>query len=430
MPIFELNSLILIFGQIFQTRIFMIKKYFGPSTLVTAAFIGPGTVTVCTLAGVQSGYMLLWALVFSMIATVILQEMTARLGLITQAGFGEAIRNQLKNPILRGIGIVMVLGAIVIGNAAYESGNLSGAVLGWNEFFFDFNVSISGFNLQLTPVIIGAIAFFLLYSGNFKRIQNFLVVLVIVMSLVFLTTAITVMPNLKEILAGLFIPRASADQFLLVAALVGTTVVPYNLFLHAAAIKEKYKDASQLRDLRIENAVAIILGGIISICIVITSSSAFYGERVFVNNAADMAVQLEPLLGSWARIVMGVGLFAAGISSAITAPLAAAYAANGILGWDGNLKSKKFRSIWMSILFVGVVFSMVGFNPIKIIQFAQVANGLLLPIIAVFLIYVMNRKELLGQYINSTFQNILGIFVIIVAILVGFRSINAVFQFL
>ncbi|MFY0683899.1 MAG: divalent metal cation transporter [Balneola sp.] len=406
-----------------------IKKYFGPSTLVTAAFIGPGTVTVCTLAGVNSGYMLLWALLFSVIATIVLQEMTARLGLITQKGFGEAIRGELKTPIIRIAGIVLVLGAIVVGNAAYEGGNISGAVLGWNEVLPALNIVIEDIEFRMVPLLLGGVAFWLLYSGNFKRIQNFLVGLVVMMSIVFLTTAIMIGPDISEILKGLFIPRASADEILMVMALIGTTVVPYNLFLHASAVQQKYSEAGQLSDLRKENIVAIILGGIISMCIVITSAGSG-GNGLEVKNAADMAVQLEPLLGSWAKGFLGLGLVAAGISSAITAPLAAAFAAKGILGWDVGMTHIKFKAVWMTILVIGVIFSMLSFNPVSIIQFAQVANGVLLPLIAIFLMYIVNQKELLGEYVNTKTQNILGIVVILVALLVGFRSLNSVFQFL
>lgn len=406
-----------------------IDKYFGPSTLVTAAFIGPGTVTVCTLAGVNSGYMLLWALLFSVIATIVLQEMTARLGLVTQKGFGEAIRGELQNPVLRIIGIGLVLGAIVVGNAAYEGGNISGAVLGWNEILPSIDFNLFNIEFRLVPLILGLIAFWLLNSGNFKRIQTFLIGLVVIMSLVFLTTAIMVGPSFSDLIKGLFIPQASADEMLIVIALIGTTVVPYNLFLHASSIQQKYKDPSQLSDLRKENITAIVLGGLISMCIVITSAgSGIEGESI--RNAADMAVQLEPLLGSWATYFLSIGLFAAGISSAITAPLAAAYTAKGILGWDDGLKSIKFKAVWISILAIGVLFSMMSFNPVTIIQFAQVANGVLLPLVAIFLLYIVNRKELLNEYVNSTVQNILGVVVIIVAVLVGFRSLNNVFQFL
>jgi NRAMP (natural resistance-associated macrophage protein)-like metal ion transporter len=406
-----------------------IDKYFGPSTLVTAAFIGPGTVTVCTLAGVNSGYTLLWALLFSVIATIILQEMTARLGLITQKGFGEAIRGELQNPVLRILGIGLVLGAIVVGNAAYEGGNISGAVLGWNEILPGFEFTLKNIEFRIAPLILGLVAFWLLNSGNFKRIQTFLIGLVVIMSLVFLTTAIMVGPSFSELIKGLLIPQASPDEMLTVIALIGTTVVPYNLFLHASSIQQKYKNPSQLSDLRKENVTAIVLGGLISMCIIITSAGAgIEGESI--NNAADMAVQLEPLLGSWATYFLSIGLFAAGISSAITAPLAAAYAAKGILGWEDGLNSLKFKAVWITILAIGVLFSMLSFNPVTIIQFAQIANGILLPLVAIFLLYIVNRKELLNEYVNSTIQNILGVIVIIVALLVGFRSLNSVFLFL
>ncbi|MFV1883740.1 MAG: Nramp family divalent metal transporter [Balneola sp.] len=407
----------------------LLSKYFGPSTLVTAAFIGPGTVTVCTLAGVRSGYILLWAILFSVIATIVLQEMAARLGVVTRQGFGEAIRKELNQPIIKGVAIFLVLGAIVIGNAAYEGGNISGAVLGFEELFFDFGTHVNGIYISASPLIIGLIAFALLITGSSKIIERFLIGLVLMMSLVFLTTAFVTSPDLGEIVRGLLIPSASSDQILTVVALIGTTVVPYNLFLHASIVQKKYREVSQLGDLRRENMTAVILGGIISISIIITSAATLFGDRT-INSAADMASQLEPLLGSWSGYFLGAGLFAAGISSAITAPLAAAYAAKGILGWEEGLRSKKFKSVWMGILFIGVLFSMFGINPVQVIQFAQIANGILLPLIAIFLLYLVNKKSLLGDYINSRAQNLFGIVVVLVTILISFRSLNSVFQFL
>lgn len=373
--------------------------------------------------------MLLWALLFSVIATIVLQEMSARLGLVTQKGFGEAIREQLTNPIVRFLGICLVLGAIVIGNAAYEGGNIAGAALGFEELISDFSIELGGVSLSLPPIIIGAIAFIILVMGSSKIIERSLIALVGLMSLVFVTTAIVVQPDLGGVLKGLLIPKASAEQFLTVVALIGTTVVPYNLFLHASVVQNKYKKVEELPELRRENNVAIILGGLISASIIITSATALFGERG-ISNAADMAAQLEPLLGSWSGYFLGAGLFAAGISSAITAPLAAAYTAKGILGWEEGTSSFRFKSIWMVILIIGVIFSMLGINPVQIIQFAQVANGILLPLVAAFLLYIMNKSSLLGEYVNSKVQNILALGVILVTVLISFRSLNSVFHFL
>ena len=406
-----------------------LSKYFGPSTLVTAAFIGPGTVTVCTLAGVNAGYTLLWALLFSVFATIVLQEMTARLGLVTQQGFGEAIRKEIQHPVLRILSVLLVLGAIVIGNAAYEGGNISGAVLGFEELFFSITIDTNGISYTPIPLLHGVIAFVVLFAGRIKVIERFLIALVMILSLVFLTTAIVVQPDFGSILKGMFLPTVTSGDLLLVVGLIGTTVVPYNLFLHASLVKEKYGSVSELSDLRKENATAIILGGIISMSIIITSSATLFGESG-IASAADMAEQLRPLLGDWAGYFLGTGLFAAGISSAITAPLAAAYAAQGILGWENNLRSWKFRAIWMGILILGVISSMFGISPVVVIQFAQIANGILLPVVAFFLVYLMNKSSLLKTYTNSIVQNIFAGVVLIVTVMLAIRSFNAVFDFL
>lgn len=405
----------------------MLRKLFGPSTLITAAFIGPGTVTVCTLAGVRSGYTLLWALLFSMLATVILQEMTGRLGLVTQKGFGEAIRLVVSQPLARALSIILVLGAIVVGNAAYEGGNISGAVLGLEELTLPLSFTLGSVKVSLAPALIGIIAWQVLRSSRFQVIERALVILVLVMSAVFVTTALLVQPDLSALAAGLLVPRASAGEWLQVMALLGTTVVPYNLFLHAAVVQERYKTASEMPMLRLELLVAVLIGGVISMSIVVTSAATLYGNET-IASAADMAVQLEPLLGSWAPAFLGLGLFAAGISSAITAPLAAAFAARGILGWDVDRQSRRFRLVWQLILLLGVLVSSFGLNPVLIIQFAQVANGILLPVIAVFLVTMVNQKSLLGGYTNSAWQNALAVGVIIIALALGLRTINNVLQ--
>lgn len=406
----------------------ILSKYFGPSTLVTAAFIGPGTITICTIAGVESAYSLLWALIFSVITTIILQEMAARLGLVTQNGFGEAIREEIKIPVLRWLSTILVFGAIIVGNAAYEGGNISGAVLGFEGLFFEMAFDINGTKISITPLIIGLFAFLILIIGELKIIQWILIALVLLMSFVFMTTAIVVQPDIVAILKGMFIPRIDNGDLLLILGIIGTTVVPYNLFLHASVIKDKYNSVRELDSMRRENAVAIILGGIISGSIIITSGTTMFGSSD-VRSAADIAGQLTPLLGSWSGYFLGIGLFAAGISSAITAPLAAAYAAKGILGWEDETRSIKFRSVWISILILGILASMFGGSPIVIIQFAQVANGILLPIVAIFLLILMNRSKLLGMYTNTVFQNALGFIVILVSLGLGMRSLNAVFSF-
>lgn len=393
--------------------------------LVSAAFIGPGTVTVCTLAGVNFGYGLLWALLLSIVACIVLQEMAARLGIITRKGLSEVIREEIKNPLFRTLSIVLIFAAIVIGNAAYEAGNITGAVLGMSAVVPSPVLDLGTINLDLWSLLIGALAFGLLAIGNYKVLEKVFIGLVIIMSISFVVTAVITQPSIMELVKGLLIPESSSAGILTVMALIGTTVVPYNLFLHASLVSEKWEGEPALNTARKELFWAILLGGTVSMAIVVTAAASGITE---VNTAADLAAGLEPLYGDYAKFFIALGLFAAGISSSITAPLAAAYVVKGCLGWKKGLNSLQFKSVWATILLLGVFFSSLGLRPVEIIQFAQVANGILLPVVAVFLFWMVNRFSVMGKHTNSVVQNILGALILGITIFLGVKSIYSVWQ--
>ena len=408
----------------------LMKKWInniGPGPLIAAAFIGPGTVTLCSIAGLDFGFSLLWTLVLSIIATIVLQEMSARLGIISKKGLSQVIRDEIENPILKKIVITLILLAIVIGNAAYEAGNISGGVLGLEAVFGEKYLYILDVNINLYSILLGIIAFVLLFLGNYKILEKSLIFLVIIMSVSFIITAIITKPDLSKLMQGLFIPKFPKGSLLIIIGLIGTTVVPYNLFLHASLVKEKWKNVSDLKLARNDTVIAIVLGGIVSMCIVISSASLNIGS---INNASDLARGIEPLYGVNSKYILAVGLFSAGITSAITAPLAASYVAAGCLGWTLKMKSFKFRAVWMFILLIGVLSSSSGFKSIEIIKFAQVANGILLPVIAGFLIWVVNKESILGKYKNSKIQNSIGGIILVITIFLGLKSILKVFEIL
>ena len=399
----------------------------GPGPLIAAAFIGPGTVTLCSIAGLDFGFALLWTLVLSVIATIVLQEMAARLGIISQKGLSEVIRDEIKNPLTKNIVITLILLAIVIGNAAYEAGNISGGVLGLESVFGEKKFDILGLSINFYSLLLGFIAFSLLFIGNYKILERTLIFLVIIMSISFIITAVITKPDIIKLMEGLFVPKFPEGSILIIIGLIGTTVVPYNLFLHASLVKEKWNKVSDLKFARNDTIIAIVLGGIVSMCIVISSASL---DIESINNAADLAKGIEPLYGLSSKYILAIGLFSAGITSAITAPLAAAYVATGCLGWPMKMKSLKFRAVWMFILIIGVISSSSGFKSIEIIKFAQVANGILLPVIAGLLIWIVNKKSVLGKFKNSKWQNSIGLMILIITIFLGLKSILKVFEVL
>ncbi len=392
-------------------------KHIGPGTLVAAAFIGPGTVTICTKAGAQFGFALLWAMLISIIATIVLQEMAARVGIITQKGLAEIIKEQIQHPLLRQCVVALILGAIVIGNAAYEAGNISGAALGMQLFGSQY--------AAVYPILIGLVAAILLFIGSYKILERSLITLVALMSISFVLTAILTQPDLGAIINGLLVPSMPEGNVLLIIGLIGTTVVPYNLFLHAALVKERWKNQSDLSSARKDTIISLSLGGLVSMSIIISAAAT---QGAPISNGADLAKGLEPLFGIYTHYFMGIGLFAAGVTSAITAPLAAAYVARSCFGWKKSLKNLKFRMVWALILTLGVLFSSLGFKPVEVITFAQVANGLLLPIIAILLFWIVNSSNVLGTFKNSLWQNSISLTIILITILLGAKGILTVVQ--
>jgi len=378
------------------------------------------------MAGANYGFSLLWALVFSVFATIVLQEMAARLGVVTQQGLGENIRLACKSRISKYLSLFLVVGAIVVGNAAYQGGNISGASLGLIQLFGHLN-SIG--SISIWPLVIGIIALAILASGSYQFIEKSLILLVGIMSIAFLTSFFMIDFSVSEFLSGLFIPSLPTGATLTVIALIGTTVVPYNLFLHSASASKKWQKVEQLSDARKDLYIAIPLGGLISIAIVSTAASAFFGQQIQITNAADIAPALEPIFGNLSASFIAIGLFAAGISSAVTAPLAAAFALSGLLNLNKHLNSWSFRAVWFVILLLGVVISTIGYKPTVVIWFAQVANGLLLPLIALFLLWMMNSQAL-GKHRNNRKQNALAGIVIAVTLLLSGRSLLSAFGLL
>lgn len=393
-------------------------KNIGPGALVAAAFIGPGTVTTCMKSGASAGYTLLWAMLFSTIATMVFQEMAARLGIVTQKGLGENIRDRIKNKTLRVIAIAIVIVAIFVGNCAYETGNLTGGILG-------IQAVIPSLKTELIVIVLSVLAILLLWSGNYKRIEKFLTGLVILMSIVFLATAIASPTDWGAVIKGLFVPSMGENNLMTIVGLIGTTVVPYNLFLHASSSSERWTSANKedVINARIDTVISIGLGGLVSMAIIIVAAANLTGLEVA--NGGDMAIAVEPILGSWAKWFIAIGLLAAGFSSAITAPLAAAFATTGALGMEKNMKSNKFRAIWLVVIIIGAVIAVVlGASPTELILVAQAANAIILPLIAFFVIYCVNSKSM-GEFKNGWFSNILGVVIIVVCCFICYRNFSS-----
>ena len=388
-------------------------RRFGPGMLVAAAFIGPGTVTTASIAGANFGFVLMWALLLSIIVTFVLQEMSSRLGIVSGLGLSEALRSSINNHFLKAFLMILIVSALGIGNAAFEVGNITGAAIGLSQ--------ISSLSISSSVLIVGILVLILLGTRIFKMLEQILTVLVVIMSLLFLLTMITIEIDYSKLLRGLFIPTVTASSLLTIMALIGTTVVPYNLFLHADASKSKWKDqevTQALNNSRADTAISIGLGGLITLAIMSTAAVAFFGSSMEISSE-NLALQLEPILGSYSSYIFNFGLLVAGITSAVTAPLAASIAVTEALGWKNDPSSFRFKLVWIIILLIGLLFAYFGTKPLQAILFAQATNALLLPFLALFLFYVVNNSRLMGSHKNTITINMIALIIIMAVVLLS-----------
>ncbi|MCK4837109.1 MAG: divalent metal cation transporter, partial [Candidatus Aminicenantes bacterium] len=287
---------------------------------------------------------------------------------------------------------------------------------------------LTGIEVYVWAILISVIAGFVLFWRNYRIIEKLLISLVVVMGFSFFISGVIVKPDLGELIKGLIpqIPQASegikytTDPLILVLALLGTTVVPYNLFLHSATILKKWKKQSDISLMRKDIFLSIGLGGMITISIIITASVVYFLNDITIENPVELSRQLAPLYGGkLAKIFFGIGFFAAGLSSAITAPYAAAWTAAGLFGWKE--KDWKFSLVFLFVIAFGAFVSLTSIEPLQLIVMAQVTNALLLPVVCLFVVYLLNKKQV-GKYKNNILQNILFLIVFLIIILINLKK--------
>ncbi len=375
---------------------------------IAAAFIGPGTVTAASSAGAQFGTAVLWAIVFSGVATFTLQEFAGRLSIATGRDLGAVLSQRYPSGYGRLFVVALVAGAILLGCAAYEAGNILGGVAG----------AMLAIDLprEVLTLSLAAVAATLLLLGSPTRIAQAMALFIGLMGIGFLTVAASFSPPLADLLAGLIPdPEFSADDMALLAvlALVGTTVVPYNLFLGSALAR-----GQDLREMRGGLAISVGIGALITAAILVVGT-AVAGEFSFEALADALAARL----GEWARIGFALGLLAAGLSSAVTAALAAALTARGLFANESDprweARGLYFRLVWAAVLGTGTLLGLADIRPGPAIIAAQAFNGALLPLVAMFLFAAMNDDDLLGDQANGPLANAFGLLVVALATMLG-----------
>jgi manganese transport protein len=354
-------------------------------------------------AGSQFQLDLLWAITFATVGCVVLQEVSARITIASGRTLGQALL--LTYGESKGAAAQWILGiSVILGCAAYEAGNILGAVSGLNL--------ITGWQNTWLTILVTLSAGAVLWVGGKSWISNLMTLLVVVMGIAFAALAMSASYEPSVLMKSIIVPSVPPGAELLVLGLVGTTIVPYNIFIGAGISK-----GQTIPLMRVGLTVSVLIGGSITAFILLAGNSI-----ESFTSFSELARGMSDKVGSWGAAAMAVGLFAAGFSSAITAPYASSIISTTVFGATSTWK---VRLVWGSVLLTGFAFGISGVRPIPVILAVQAINGLILPLLTVYLIFVVNDARIVTrQYVPGAVYNLVLLSILFIVLLISLNNVD------
>jgi len=372
----------------------------GPGIITGNVDNDAGGITTYSVIGARFGYSMLWMLLLITFTLAMIQEMSARMGVVTGKGLADLIRERFG---IRLTMVVMVL--LVFTNLANTMGEFAGvagasSILGLNRF-----------------IVIPAVAFsvwLLVVKGSYRAVEKVLLVFC-VLYLTYVISAFMAHPNWGVVAKSAVVPtfQMNPEFISLFIATIGTTIAPWMQFYQQSSVAEKAIDLKHYRYEVLDTYIGSFLTNFVSFFIVVACASTLFVAGVRVNTAAEAAGALAPLAGSYASILFAVGLINASIMAAGVLPLSTAYSVAEAFGWESGV-GKSFREAplfyglytALIVLGAGTIMFVPESRLIGIMLFSQAANGVLLPLILILMLKLINDKSLMGEYVNSRGKNI------------------------
>jgi Mn2+/Fe2+ NRAMP family transporter len=374
----------------------------GPGIITGFAGNDAGGVTTYTAVGAHYGFEMMWLLLLSTVGLLVIQEMCARMGAVTGKGLSDLIRERFG---VRWTIVAML--ALLIANGSNIVAEYAGIAASLQLFGVQRIVSV-----PIAAVLIWVLVVFFSY----RIVERALFVLVLAY-IAYPISAFIVGPPWGEVVRDSVIPTLPIGQAALIAALalVGTTITPYMQFYIQASVVDKGIDRDQYRFERVDVLLGAILTGLNGFFIVVVAGAVLHPAGIHVDSAADAAQALGPLAGQQAQLLFGVGLFGASLLAATIMPLSTSYAICEAFGWESGI-SKNFREapVFMGLFTLLVVAgALIVLSPsvplIPVILVSQNVNGLLLPIVLVFILKLAGDRRIMGDHANGRFSQWIGI---------------------
>ncbi len=397
----------------------------GPGLIAGIAGNDAGGITTYSVMGATTGLQLLWLFPITMVILAVVQEMAARLGVITGQGLSDLIRDRF--------GVrwtVLAMAVLLVANLANTVAEFAGAGAA---------LGILGVPSLVTVPIVAVAIWALVLFANYRTVEKvFLAVMLVFVA--YIASAFLAGPDWGEVGRALVTPDLGdldPALLLLMVAVVGTTITPYMQFYLQSAVAEKGIDEEELGLEQADAVVGSVWTNVVAVFIVVATATTLYATGTSITSAADAAAALGPVAGGLSSVLFSVGLFGASVLAATIMPLSTAYVICEAFGWESGV-GKRFRDapvffgLYTFVLFAGAIVVLIpGLDPLALIVGSQYLQGLLLPIVLVFMVRLVNDRALLGRYVNGRLRNALavacvGLVVVLDAVLLGSAALSAV----
>ena len=404
----------------FFKRLAIFFAILGPGIITGSVDNDAGGITTYSVAGAMYGYGMIWTLIPSFIVLLVVQEMNARMGIVTGKGLSDLMRENAGMKIT----FLIFLGLLFsnIGNTTTEFAGVAGSM------------EIFGVSKYISVPVTAVLVWFLVVKGTYQIAERIFLVFSVSL-LTYVVSALMSKPDWGAIGTSIVRPNVemNTQSLAMVIALVGTTIAPWMQFYMQSSVIEKGLKMKNFKYTLVDIAVGCVVTVVVAFFIMVACGSTLHPNGVQINEAKDAAMALEPLAGRLASHVFAFGLFVASVFSATILPLATAFYVSEAFGFEAGIdkkwdEAKEFYTLYTGILVISALIILIPGAPlIKISIWSQVLNGILLPVVLISMILLINNKKIMGAYVNNLTQNIVGWTA--VAVLVGLSVVLLVMPF-
>jgi len=396
--------------------------FIGPGLIAGAAGDDAGGIATYSSVGAQYGYAMLWALVPITVSLIVVQVQVARMAVVTGKGFAELIREEFG---VKWTAFAMLV--LLIANGTVNIAEFAGIAAASELFNIPRTISVP---------MMAVVVWLIVVRGSYTVAEKIFLVLSAAL-LTYVGAAFLARPDWGDVGRNLVTPSLipEAGYLTTLVAVVGTTITPYMLFYLQSSISDKGVSIADYAAEITDVVLGSVLSDLVALFIIVSTAATLFSSGILVNTAEDAARALEPLAGPYARILFGLGLFGASMLAACVLPLSTAYAVCGAFGWERGVsrswsEAPIFNGLYTALIAIAAAFVLIpGLPLIQVIVATQFLNGLLLPIVLIFVLRLVNDRELMGQYTNNRIFNILSygttaILIVLTVALLAFTALG------